>query len=321
MNGLEKLEAFFAQEENGVSNLEKVREKQKIIRRLPTTDQSRSYEASDSGSESDALPGAVIKDGKLIGFGIHIFNEDVYPLKYFEIYLRGCGLSGELDISGCEDMVFLDLYHNQITGVQTADLPAMRIFGVQDNRIGALDCSGMPACQGIDAGKNELDHINVSRNPELVELYVNDNRIREVDLSHNQKLKYFYCHNNGITELDTQHNPLLRHLNATGNPMKKIICLAPQREERLPLELYAEEGGCVGLRFNPVYNAQWKETGEWQQSYYACPDEGRSFKGWYDETGKLVSADAVWNDEYGTSRILTAEFEKQTEYYVNQSGD
>ena len=40
----------------------------------------------------------------------------------------------------------------------------------------------------------------------------------------------------------------------------------PQREEKLPLELFAEEGGCVGINFNPVYNAQWKETGEWQQS-------------------------------------------------------
>ena len=308
MDGLEKLEAFFAYEENGVSNLEKVRANQKIIRRLPTTDLNRSFEASDAISESGALPGVVLQDGKIIGLGIHIFNEDVYPLKYFEIYLRGCGLSGEPDISGCRDMVFLDLYHNQITGIRTADLPSMRIFGVQDNRIGEIDCSGMPACQGIDAGRNMLERIDVSKNPELVELYVNDNRIREVDLSKNPKLKYFYCHNNGITELDTRKNPLLRHLNATGNPMKKILCLAPQRDGSLPLELYAESGGCVGLRFNPVYNAQWKDTGEWQQSYFACPDEGRTFQGWYDEKGALVSSDAAWTDEYGASRRLTARF-------------
>ena len=82
----------------------------------------------------------------------------------------------------------------------------------------------------------------------------------------------------------------------------------------------AHGGGSGGPDVDAVIDER-RETGEWQQSYYACPDEGRSFKGWYDETGKLVSADAVWNDEYGTSRILTAEFEKQTEYYVNQSGD
>ena len=112
---------------------------------------------------------------------------------------------------------------------------------------------------------------------ELVELYINDNEFTEIDLSACPKLKYFYCHNNGITELDTTANPLLRHLNATGNPMRIISSLAPQREEQLPLRLTAEGEGCVGLKFNPVYNAQWKETGEWQQSYYAYPAEGHGF--------------------------------------------
>ena len=111
-------------------------------------------------------------------------------------------------------------------------------------------------------------------------------------------------------ELDTRSNPLLRHLNATGNPMTSIRSLAPQRDEELPLELYADDGGCVGLRFNPIYNAQWKETGEWQQSYYAYPDEGFSFAGWY-ENGVKISEDETWIDEYGTSRILQAGFRKK----------
>ena len=165
----------------------------------------------------------------------------------------------------------------------------------------------MPSCQGIDAGMNKLKEIDVSRNPELVELYINDNAFTEIDLSHNPKLKYFYCHNNHIAELDTRLNPLLRHLNATGNPMKSIRSLAPQREKKLPLELYAGDGGCVGLKFNPVYNAQWKETGEWQQSYYAYPDDGFRFDGWY-ENGEKVSEEETWIDEYGTSRILQARF-------------
>lgn len=303
----DKLQRFFAYEEDGVSNLEKVRKNQKVIRRLPTTDLNRSFEESGSVADSE-LPGAVIEDGKLIGFGIHILNEDIYPLKYFEIYLRNCGLSGELDICGCRDMLFLDVYHNSISAIHAEDLPAMRIFGVQDNLLEKIECSGMPGCLGIDAGKNRLKEINVSKNPELVELYINDNQITDIDLSCNPKLKYFYCHNNGICRLDTRRNPLLRHLNATGNPMKEILCFAPQREEGLPLELHAGEGGCVGLRFNPIYNAQWKETGEWQQSYYAYAHEDYSFSGWYDSDGQLISSDAAWDDEYGTSRRLTAKF-------------
>ena len=302
------LDFFDIVDENGISNLDKVRKYQKILRRVETTDKTKSVEAVENENAVGDIPnGIIMENGKIIGLGIHIYNEDVYPLKSFEINLRNCDLIGELDISDCTDMVFLDLYHNRITSVKSKNMPSMRIFGVQDNRLESIDVSEMPSCQGIDAGMNRLKELDVFHNPELVELYINDNEFTEIDLSHNPKLKYFYCHNNHITELDTRANPLLRHLNATGNPMKSIRSLAPQREEKLPLELYAGDGGCVGLKFNPVYNAQWKETGEWQQSYYAYPDEGFRFDGWY-ENGEKVSEEETWIDEYGTSRILQARF-------------
>ena len=302
------LDFFDVEDENGVSNLDKVHKYQKILRRVETTDKNKSVEAAPNNTSCSDIPnGIIIENGKIIGLGIHIYNEDVYPLKSFEINLRNCDLIGELDISDCTDMVFLDLYHNRITSIKSKNMPSMRIFGVQDNLLESIDVSEMPLCQGIDAGMNRLREIDVSRNPELVELYINDNDFAEIDLSRNTKLKYFYCHNNHIASLDTRANLLLRHLNATGNPMKTIRSLTPQREEKLPLELYAGDGGCVGLKFNPIYNAQWKETGEWQQSYYAYPDEGYSFAGWY-ENGTKVSEEETWIDEYGTSRILQAGF-------------
>lgn len=306
INGLDRVLQFFEYEdENGIANLDKIRERQKIIRRVETTDKNKSFEDSE---DQEFHQGFVTENGKLTGFGIHIYNEDVYPLQSFEIYLRNCDLQGSLDLSSCRDMVFLDVYHNKISGVETGFMPAMRIFGIQDNLIETLNVKGMPACQGIDAGCNHLKELNVSKNHELVELYINDNCFTEIDLSHNHKLKYFYCHNNRITELDTRHNPILRHLNATGNPMKKILACAPQSDGALPLEIYAGKGGSVGLKFNPVYNAQWKETGEWQQSYYAYPEEGHGFIGWFDEKDALVSTEESWIDAYGTSRILTARF-------------
>lgn len=299
------LDFYNIADENGVTNLDKVHKYQKILRRVETTDKNKSVETVE---KSEEIPnGIIIENGKIIGLGIHIYNEDVYPLKSFEIYLRNCELIGELDVSDCIDMVFLDLYHNKITSVNSKNMPAMRIFGVQDNLLESIDVTEMPLCQGIDAGMNHLKSIDVSHNPELVELYINDNAFKEIDISNNSKLKYFYCHNNHIEKLDTRDNPLLRHLNATGNPMKSIRSLAPQNSQKMPLELYAEDGGCVGLKFNPVYNAQWKETGEWQQSYYAYPDKDFLFEGWY-ENGVKISEDETWIDEYGTSRILHAGF-------------
>ena len=304
------LDFFDIADENGVSNLEKVHKYQKILRRVETTDKNKSVEPVENNEADSGIPNGIItENGKIIGLGIHIYNKDVYPLKSFEINLRNCNLSGALDISDCTDMIFLDLYHNKITSIKSGNMPSMRIFGVQDNLLETIDVAEMPSCQGIDAGMNRLTEIDVSHNPELVELYINDNEFTGIDLSRNPKLKYFYCHNNHISELDTCANPLLRHLNATGNPMKSIRSLAPQQGGKMPLELYAEGDGYVGLKYNPIYNAQWKETGEWQQSYYAYPDEGSIFVGWY-ENGIKVSEEEMWIDDYGTSRILTAVFER-----------
>lgn len=308
---LKQLTDFFnIIDDHGVSNLDKVVKYQKVLRRVDTTNKNQSVEiVNEAASEREVPNGIVIENGKIIGLGIHIFNEDIYPLKSFEITLRNCELTGNLDISDCTDMLFLDLYHNKINSIQTVNLPSMRIFGVQDNLLESLDVSHMPVCQGIDAGQNKLSALDVSHNSELVELYINDNNFKQINLSHNFKLKYFYCHNNKISELDTRYNPLLRHLNATNNPMRSIKSLAPQREEVLPLELYAEEGGYIGLKFNPIYNAQWKETGEWEQSYHAYSSEGYRFIGWYENEGK-VSDDEHWIDKYGNSRILKAKFKK-----------
>ena len=309
---LRAVEAFFAQvDENGVSNAEKAEKLHHTIRRMKSTPKDRSFEDAGENAHAGNLPVGVVEvNGKLIGLGIHILNEDVYPLQSFEIYLRGCDLVGHLDLSGCADVVFVDLYRNRLSSVDVADMPALRILGLQDNRIEALDPTGLPACQGIDAGFNRLASIDVSRNPELVELYVNDNRIASLDTSRNPKLKYLRCQNNRLREIDTTANPLLRHLYATGNPCKRIRALAPGGESALPLELTAGEGGCVGLSFNPIYNAQWKETGEWEQSYHAYTDEGFAFAGWFDEAGACVSEEQDWNDKYGQSRRLIARFER-----------
>lgn len=309
---LDGIGRFYAiKDENGVSNLEKAESLHKILRRVDTTNKNQSVEEVTDSSLNKEYPfGVAVENGKIVGFGIHIFNEDVYPLQSFEIYLRNCQLTGSIDLSNYTDMVFLDVYHNKITGVVAKNMPSMRIFGIQDNLISELDVSELPACQGIDAGFNLLKELDVSKNPELVELYINDNDFTEIDLSHNPKLKYFYCHNNRITKLDTTANPLLRHLNASGNPMKSIKSYAPQRESLLPLNITAGTGGCIGLKYNPIYNAQWKETGEWEQVYFAYPDAGYAFDGWYDKSGKKVSTEEKWVDEYGTSRELTAKFKK-----------
>ena len=197
---------FFAQaDDTGMTNAEKARTRQRIIQRVASTPKDKSFEVAEDpiSPPPPGMPiGVVEVDGKLIGLGIHIFNEDVYPLQSFEITLRDCDLVGDLDLSGCADLVFVDLYRNRIGSVDVAGTPALRILGLQSNQIEHLDARGMPACQGIDIGNNRLTDIDVSGNPELVELYVNDNALSALDTTCNPKLKYLRCQNNNLHELD-----------------------------------------------------------------------------------------------------------------------
>ena len=83
------LDFFDIVDENGVSNLDKVHKYQKVLRRVETTDKSKSVEAVESNTAVGDIPnGIIMENGKIIGLGIHIYNEDVYPLKSFEINLR-----------------------------------------------------------------------------------------------------------------------------------------------------------------------------------------------------------------------------------------
>ena len=155
-NGINRrLEAFFARKDaEGVTNREKIAQNQRVIRRVATTDKTQSYEDAENPAAAGAYPaGVVLQDGKLIGFGIHIFNEDIYPLQSFEIYFRNCALGGALDLSGCSDLLFVDLYHNEIEEIDVSGDSALRILGLQDNAISALDVRDLKPARESTRGR------------------------------------------------------------------------------------------------------------------------------------------------------------------------
>ena len=235
----------------------------------------------------------------------------MYPIERFELYLRDQGLSGRLDLSNCRDLVFLDVYRNRITSVNVERQTSMRILGLQDNAISSLDVSTLSACQGIDVGKNRLTALDVSQNGELVELYLHENALTSVELSHNPKLKYFWCNGNRISSLDTTKNPLLRHLDCRDNPLTDLVACAPGTDGAGRIELHADEGGYIGVKLCPVYTPQWKETGEWRQTYFAYPKEGYEFDCWYDDREDCICELPEWAVEYGQCASLRARFIKQ----------
>ncbi len=131
----------------------------------------------------------------------------------------------------------------------------------------------------FDMAGGSLEKLDVSRGEYLTELYVQNNRLTELDLTANKRLMIVDC---------------------TGNPLKKIKALVPGgREVEIVemIELGANKGGYVGLKFGPGY-----------QTYEATPEEGYSFMGWCNELGDMVSMKPVYEDTPGTARLLIAWF-------------
>lgn len=141
----------------------------------------------------------------------------------------------------------------------------------------------------VNFSGGNLMKLDVSRGENIAELYVQENRLEEIDLTGNRKLKVLDC---------------------TGNPLKFIKGFAPSENprENPPADelggdmLYIEacRGGSVGLKYSP-------EEG---QTYFAYPDEGYKFDGWYNALGDRISRESVWKDTYGAGREIFAMFIK-----------
>lgn len=291
-NELEKVIRFFAEtDENGVSNAEKI-----------------------PGGFDEAHPenceGLIFDEqGRFIGMGIDIQNENIYPIEKFKLYYQGLRLVGNADMSGCSDMVFFYLYHNRLTRANLRGMTAMRVLGLQGNQLTELDVSELHNVQGIDVGKNRITALDVTHNLELVEFYVHENELGAVDITKNEKLKYIWCFQNHITRLDATHNPLLKHMDCTDNPLTEFRGFAPDSNGEKPLNVRTEKGGYIGVKYCPVYDAKWKETGEWHQLLLAYPHEGHRFLRWEDENGNELSTSVIWEMQYGKSLEAVAVFE------------
>ena len=191
-----------------------------------------------------------------------------------------------------------------------------------------------------DSGLAKLD---VSKGRDITELYVQNNRLEKIDLSNNRKIKIFDCTGNPLKYIRGFAPAAAEHAarstadlaaaldtdpaadSAAGSAMAPTTPVFPadiadsypdidetellmrqfkaREDEVISSELLSIEagrGGSVGLKYSP-------EEG---QQYFAYPDEGYSFGGWYNALGDRLSKDAVWRDDYGTGREIIAMFFK-----------
>lgn len=130
-------------------------------------------------------------------------------------------------------------------------------------------------------------------------LHMQDSGLAKLNVTRGENLTEIYVQNNDITELDLTANLKLEILDCTGNPIKKFKACAPGGNGMFLIELGAAKGGTIGVKYGPGY-----------QTYIATPDEGYEFAYWVNELGDMASREAVFEDTYGSSRLLIAWFRK-----------
>lgn len=244
-----------------------------------------------------------------------------------ELYCQRCLLT-ELDVSSNPKIEILACSYNKLhsldfsanqkllelycTGCECSNLvigenPSLRIFYCAFNDLDSVNVEGCPSLVTFDCSGNRITEINVQNNANLVDLVCGYNQIGgTIDLSNNPFLENLRCYNNDLWVLDCSSNPYLRELNCGSNSNlfslditqnhslqllnvgnTSLTYIDTIEQDYLPhFTVETEGGGSIGIRVDIVDG--WNER---VQTIVAYPYEefDFQFKGWYDESGNLIS--------------------------------
>ena len=153
------------------------------------------------------------------------------------------GVTGILDLSGCEMLEFLRIDANQLKELNVADCTSLRelycvnnqltkldvsgcvelkILDIYSNKLQSLDIADCVALQTLYCHHNQLETLNVSNNAALQALSVIDNQLTVLNVSNNAALTVLGVASNRLTALDVSNNMALQTLWCGYNRLKTL---------------------------------------------------------------------------------------------------
>jgi len=146
----------------------------------------------------------------------------------------GMGLVGNLDLTGCSALEWLDCGNNQLSELDVSEctnLVGLDCLGDELTRLDASKCTDLKV---IYCSYNQLSELDVSECTSLAYLYCHQNQLTSLDVSDCTNLVGLYCYQNQLTSLDVSDctdllsldcdDNLLTSLNVTGCPLRAIDC-------------------------------------------------------------------------------------------------
>lgn len=143
-------------------------------------------------------------------------------------------LVGDLDLSGCQSLVDLNVPQNNLSSVRADNCPSLEIFyaGEQGDFVGASDsdhtlvyvsADNCPILRYIGAPNNDLEHFSFKNAPMLVEVIVDNNpRLSEVNISESPVIEAFSANNTAIASIDLSGRSSLLIVHADSCPIESV---------------------------------------------------------------------------------------------------
>ena len=110
-------------------------------------------------------------------------------------------LTGSLDLSGCEALVYLNCGWNQLEALNISGCTSLETLVCCENLLESLDISGNPALDYLDCWNNQIEELDVSNNSEITYLVCFGNELTRLDVSQNDQLGVLWCWNTGLTNV------------------------------------------------------------------------------------------------------------------------
>ena len=170
---------------------------------------------------------------------------------------------------------------------------------------GTLDVSGCAWLEELSCGDNGgITDIDVTNCTALTRVSCPYCAITELELTGCSAIENVYCSNNPLERLDVSDCPLLVWIYCLNTPIRGLDFT--QNPRVAFNSITAEGAGSVGVYY--VGAPMW--------AYFAVayPEDGASFRGWYNEDGEFVSGETEycespnWNDG-SPEREIVARFE------------
>ena len=190
-----------------------------LLNHWPTIDRNGDGEIQVSEAEAFDPHGETLK---AYGEGVH----DLTGIKAFinaDWVITGGELITEIDVTGMENWLFLEIYYSNITELDLEGCTSLSTLQCNNNsKLTSIDVSDCENLYILDCGNNYLSTLDLSNNINIGKLYASDNLLNIIDLTNNYNLNFLWLHNNFLVKLDISHLNKLDKLKLSNNNITQI---------------------------------------------------------------------------------------------------